>query len=137
MSRFPGGSIEKDKNRSQKQSFLEGALILMLANVMIKLIGAVFKIPLKNLIGGDGMGIYNTAYTPYAFLLTIATAGIPIAVSRMVAEANALGKTREIKRIFLCLSDYVRSSRRCSVWHCLSLPILLWNLFPIRARSIR
>ena len=72
----------------------------MLANVVIKLVGAVFKIPLKNLIGGDGMGIYNTAYTPYAFLLTIATAGIPIAVSRMVAEANALGKTSEIKRIF-------------------------------------
>ncbi len=92
--------MKKIKNRSQKQSFLEGALILMLANVIIKLIGAVFKIPLKNLIGGDGMGIYNTAYTPYAFLLTIATAGIPIAVSRMVAEANALGKTREIKRIF-------------------------------------
>lgn len=92
--------MKKIRNRSQKQSFLEGALILMLANVVIKLVGAVFKIPLKNLIGGDGMGIYNTAYTPYAFLLTIATAGIPIAVSRMVAEANALGKTSEIKRIF-------------------------------------
>ena len=92
--------MKKFRTRSQKQSFLEGALILMLANVIIKLIGAVFKIPLKNLIGGDGMGIYNTAYTPYAFLLTIATAGIPVAVSRMVAEANALGRTGEIKRIF-------------------------------------
>ncbi len=85
---------------AQKQNFLEGTLILMLANILIKLIGAIFKIPLKNLIGGDGMGIYNTAYTAYAFLLTIATAGIPVAVSRMVAEANALGRSREIKRIF-------------------------------------
>lgn len=84
----------------QKQSFLQGALILMLANIVIKLIGAVYKIPLKNLIGGDGMGLYTTAYTPYALLLTIATAGIPVAVSRMVAEAGALGKTSEIKRIF-------------------------------------
>lgn len=85
---------------SEKQSFLEGALILMVANLIIKFIGAIFKIPLKNLIGADGMGIYNTAYTPYAFLLTVATAGIPVAVSRMVAEANARGETREIRRIF-------------------------------------
>ena len=92
--------MRKIRTQSRKQSFLEGALILMLANILIKLIGAIFKIPLKNLIGGDGMGIYNTAYTPYAFLLTIATAGIPVAVSRMVAEANALGRTSEIKRIF-------------------------------------
>ncbi len=92
--------MKKNRDRTQRQGFLEGALILMFANVIIKLIGAIFKIPLKNLIGGDGMGIYNTAYTPYAFFLTIATMGIPVAISRMVAEANALGRNREIRQIF-------------------------------------
>lgn len=88
------------KTRTQKQSFLEGALILIAANILIKLIGALFKIPLKNLIGADGMGIYNTAYTPYAFLLTLSTVGIPVAVSRMTAQAEALGRERELRRIF-------------------------------------
>ncbi len=86
--------------KPRKQNFLEGALILIAANIVIKLLGAVFKIPLKNLIGADGMGIYNTAYTPYAFLLSLATMGIPVAVSRMVAEANAMGRGGEVRHIF-------------------------------------
>ena len=86
--------------KPRKQNFLEGALILITANIVIKLLGAVFKIPLKNLIGADGMGIYNTAYTPYAFLLSLATMGIPVAVSRMVAEANAMGRRGEVRHIF-------------------------------------
>ena len=75
-------------------------MILIIANVVIKLIGAIYKIPLKNLIGADGMGIYNTAYMPYAFLLNIAAAGVPVATSRMAAEALALGRGEQAKRIF-------------------------------------
>ena len=84
----------------QRQSFLEGAMILIIANIVIKLIGAIYKIPLKNLIGADGMGIYNTAYMPYAFLLNVAAAGVPVATSRMVAEAVALGRSTQAKRTF-------------------------------------
>ncbi len=84
----------------QRQSFLEGAMILIIANIVIKLIGAIYKIPLKNLIGADGMGIYNTAYMPYAFLLNVAAAGVPVATSRMVAEAAALGRSAQAKRTF-------------------------------------
>ncbi len=131
--------MKKDQNSLTKsRASFEGALILMLANVVIKLVGAVFKIPLKNLIGGDGMGIYNTAYTPYAFLfLTIATAGIPIAVSRMVAEANALGKTSEIKRIFRVslITSVVVGAVLSALMFVFAKP--LSSRSPTRARSTR
>ena len=83
----------------KRQSFLEGAMILIIANIVIKLVGAIYKIPLKNLIGADGMGIYNTAYMPFAFLLMVLSS-VPVATSRMVAEAVATGRGEQAKRVF-------------------------------------
>ncbi|NLD87969.1 MAG: polysaccharide biosynthesis protein [Clostridiales bacterium] len=82
-----------------KQSFLQGALVLIIANILIKVIGAIFKIPLDNLIGADGMGLFLVAYYLYNMMFVLSTAGLPVAVSRMVAESNALGKGREVKKI--------------------------------------
>jgi len=84
----------------QKQNFLEGAMIMAVANIIVKIIGAFFKIPLKNLIGSDGMGMFYGAYNVYSALVIISTAGLPVVVSRMVAEANARGRGREIEKIF-------------------------------------
>lgn len=81
-------------------SFVRGALILAIASVMVKVIGAVFRIPLTNLVGEYTMGLYSMAYRYYSILLTIATAGIPIAISKMISESRALGKARETKKIF-------------------------------------
>lgn len=81
-------------------SFIEGALILMVANVVVKIIGAFYKIPLTNLIGASGMGYMNDAYDFYTFLLVISTAGLPVAVSRMVSTAYALGNHSDVKKIF-------------------------------------
>ncbi|MBQ3880678.1 MAG: polysaccharide biosynthesis protein [Oscillospiraceae bacterium] len=92
--------MKQNTTSARRQNFLEGAMILIIANIVIKLIGAIYKIPLKNLIGADGMGIYNTAYMPYAFLLNIAAAGVPVAASRMVAEAVATGRGEQAKRVF-------------------------------------
>ena len=86
--------------KEKKQSFLQGALVLVIANALIKVIGAIFKIPLDNLIGADGMGLFLVAYYLYNMMFVLSTAGLPVAVSRMVAEANALGKYTEVKRIF-------------------------------------
>lgn len=82
------------------ESFASGALILMLASVATKVIGAIFKIPLSNLIGADGMGVFGVAYTIYSTLFVISTAGLPIAISKMVAEARAIGDSKRIKSIF-------------------------------------
>ncbi len=80
--------------------FLQGALILAGANFLVKIIGALFKVPLYNLIGEDGSGIFNVAYQIYTFMFIIATAGFPIAVSKMVAESIARGDEYDARRIF-------------------------------------
>ncbi|MDP4109069.1 MAG: polysaccharide biosynthesis protein [Bacillota bacterium] len=82
-----------------KQNFVKGALILVVANALVKIIGAIFKIPLTNLFGKEGMGIFTVAYNIYTALYIISTAGLPVAVSKMVAEANALGRVNEVRKI--------------------------------------
>lgn len=79
---------------------MKGALILAVANLVVKIIGAVFKIPLYELIGKDGSGLFNVAYQIYTFMFIIATAGFPTAVSKMVAESMARGDERGARKIF-------------------------------------
>ena len=71
------------------QSFLKGAFILSLAGITVKLMGALYRIPLARLIGGEGMGLYQMAYPVYTMILALSTAGIPVAISILVAEKNA------------------------------------------------
>lgn len=80
--------------------FFQGALVLGIANLIVKIIGAGFKIPLINLIHDTGMGYFNIAYQIYTFMFIIATAGFPIAISKMVAESMARNDERNAKRIF-------------------------------------
>ncbi len=86
----------KDKG----SKFIKGALILALANFLVKIIGAFFKVPLYELIGKEGSGIFNVAYQIYTFMFIIATAGFPIAVSKMVAESIAKEDLYDAKRVF-------------------------------------
>ncbi|WP_340018843.1 polysaccharide biosynthesis protein [Paenibacillus sp. FSL H3-0457] len=87
------------KQPSTGSRLLQGAFILGLAAIISKIIGAFQKIPLQNL-GGDGVfGIYNTVYPLYMLIITLATAGLPLAVSKFVAEQNALGRPDESRRI--------------------------------------
>ena len=83
-----------------KKSFIRGAAILGAAGIIIKILGAFFRIPLSNLIGDTGMGYYQTAYPIYVLFLMISTAGIPIAISRMVSERIALGNYGQAHRVF-------------------------------------
>ena len=86
--------------KDKAQSILKGSLILLIANFTVKLIGAAFKIPLTNLIGNEGMGYFNSAYSIYSGLFVIATAGLPVAVSKMISESVAENRLRDTKRIF-------------------------------------
>ena len=74
-----------------KKTFLKGAVILGVAGIIIKVLGAFFRIPLANIIGDTGMGYYQTAYPVYVLLLTLSTAGIPTAIARLVSERTAVG----------------------------------------------
>lgn len=86
------------ENRAASR-LLQGAVILTLAAVASKLIGTLQKIPLQN-IGGDGVfGIYNTVYPFYTLLITIAAAGFPAAVSKFVAEYEAVGNRTAGQRV--------------------------------------
>lgn len=80
--------------------FLKGAAILSIAGILVKIMGAFFRIPLTNWVGADGLSYYSSAYMVYSVLLVISTAGIPIAVSRMVAERVALNDYYSAKRLF-------------------------------------
>ncbi|MCK6078695.1 putative polysaccharide biosynthesis protein [Paenibacillus silvae] len=87
------------KQSSSGTRLLQGAFILGLAAIISKIIGAFQKIPLQNL-GGDGVfGIYNTVYPLYMLIITLAAAGLPLAVSKFVAEQQALGQGEESRRI--------------------------------------
>ena len=83
-----------------KKSFLKGAAILGIAGLLTQVLGAVFRIPLANIIGTDGMAYYSAAYTIYIFLLVFSTNGAPAAISKMTSERIVLGKYREAHRVF-------------------------------------
>ncbi len=87
------------KEKAKSQSLLNGAFILVVATVLVKVIGALFKIPLSMLIGEVGRGYFNTAYEIYTPLYSISMAGLPIAVSRMVAKERSLGHFRDVRLI--------------------------------------
>lgn len=75
-------------------------MMLMFGVVLVKLIGALFKIPLTDMLGATGRGYFNSAYEVYTPIFAISMAGLPVAVSRMVAENVALNKHREARMVF-------------------------------------
>lgn len=99
----------KVKNTQRKQNFVFGALLLMISGIICKLIGAFFKVPLTNMIGDTGMGYFSSAYSIYTVLFTISTAGIPVAISRIISsyivkkDKAAVAKTYSISMsILIC-----------------------------------
>ena len=83
-----------------KKTFMYGALILSVAGILSKILGAFFRIPLTNIIGAEGMGFYQAAYPIYIQLLTVATAGIPVAISRLVSERMVHEDLYGARRVF-------------------------------------
>ena len=79
---------------------MQGTAVLAMATVLVKLMGFLFKVPLNNIIGEDGFGYFNTAYDVYNVLLMISTTGLPVAMSRMISQAQTLGNHAQIKRIY-------------------------------------
>ena len=84
----------------RKQNFLQGTLLLAMSTAIVKVIGAFYSIPLNAIIGPEGFSYYSTAYEIYTVLLMISTAGLPVAMSRMVSAASSLGHYRQVRRIY-------------------------------------
>ena len=84
----------------KKQNFLQGTALLAMATAIVKIIGALYKIPLNAIIGEQGFGYFNTAYEIYNVLLMISTAGLPVAMSRMISQASSLKHYNQVRRIY-------------------------------------
>jgi len=83
-----------------KDTFLKGALILTFAGIIVKVIGSVNRILLSRLLGGEGIGLYQMAYPIYLLALSVSSAGIPVAISIIVAEKIAMSDFRGANRVF-------------------------------------
>lgn len=84
---------------NQRQSVLAGAGVMGISLIIVKLLGALYKIPLNNLIGSEGYTYFLNSYDIYSLLLVISTAGLPVAMSRMVAAADAVGNRAQVRQI--------------------------------------
>ncbi len=78
-----------------KKSFVKSGALLMTATLIAKIIGAFYRIPLTNILGAEGMGVYQSVYPVYALILTASSGAIPLAISVLVSEKNANGNLNE------------------------------------------
>lgn len=90
--------MNSKKQKREQQSFLYATLILGISTVLVKALGAFFRIPLAGLIGASGMGYFSTAYDVYLPIYSLAMAGLPVAVSRIVASKIAEKRYRDARR---------------------------------------
>ena len=87
---------------SNEQKYLRGAAILAAASIFVKIIGAVYKIPIfqPSVLDDVGVGAFQVTYNIYTLILTISIAGVPVALSRLVSSANAIGDTSLVRQYF-------------------------------------
>ena len=81
------------------KTFVRGAVVLGLAGLMVQVLGAVFRIPLANIIGDEGNGYYSAAFNIYTIILLLSSYSLPLAVSKMVSARIATGNYRNAGRI--------------------------------------
>ena len=83
----------------EKTGFFKNTLILFTAMFITKIVGALLKIPLTNMIGGTGMGYFSTAYSFFKPVYTVLAAGLPVVITRMTAQSTACKRFREARSI--------------------------------------
>lgn len=87
-------------SQQKKNTFYGAAAFLAMTTIVVKIIGAIYKIPLTALLTDEAYGDFNGAYNIYTFFLTISTAGLPVALSKTVSECSALGRLNQKDRVF-------------------------------------
>ncbi len=93
---------------AESSRFLKGAVVLTIAGAIVKILGAIYRIPLYSILGPEGMGLFQAAYPLYSMMLAVSIAGVPVAVSKLVAEniarKNYLGAHQVFKVSLLLMS---------------------------------
>ena len=80
--------------------FMKGAMILTVAGLLVKVIGAISKVIVARILGGEGVGLYQMAYSLYQLIISIGAAGLPVAISIMIARKVGLKDFRGARHIF-------------------------------------
>ncbi|MGA9173843.1 MAG: stage V sporulation protein B [Thermoactinomyces sp.] len=83
------------------KGFLRGTLILVGAGLITKVLGFVYRIALSRIIGDEGMGLFQMAFPILVFTIVVTTAGLPVAISKLVSEAEAKGEEERIRSILI------------------------------------
>lgn len=112
------------KVKEKKGSFLKGAVLIASGGLLAKIIGALYRIPLTNLIGGHGIGLYQLVYPVYCLLLTVSATGIPSSIAKLTAEK--LGRGESDKPLF-------KTALRLFLWIGLIGSLLMVALAPLLA----
>lgn len=94
--------MAKEKRTYKKESFMQGVFAMMFSQVLIKLLGLVYKMYLTNRegFGDEGNAIYSSGFYIYSLLLTLSSVGVPNAISKLVSERIAVGDNKGANRIF-------------------------------------
>ena len=122
-----------------KKEFVKGAAILAISGVVCKVLGAIYRIPLGNILGTQGMGCYQMAYPVYSMLIVISTSGIPIAVSKLVSEECAGRNMRAADEVLrVSLAALLIVGLACGVFlYALSGPLAAAMGMPSAAFSLK
>lgn len=108
-----------------------GTVILLMSSFFNRILGFIYQILMIRLILPEGIGLFNMVYPIYVLVLVLATAGIPVAVSKLVAEEMATNNLCGAHRIFnICLSILIVSSTLFTILSFLGAPLLLEYVFP-------
>ena len=89
----------KPRQKSRLNSYTAGAMLLAASGMIAKILGAIYRIPLTNLLGAEGIGMYQLVFPVYALMLTISSGGIPTAISRLVSENKTIGDGDKVAKI--------------------------------------
>ena len=100
MAKHMAKHIAQESGKKKGQNYLHGAAILTAGVIIMKILGFFYKIPLGNILGDEGYSMFMGAYSIYFIFFTLATAGLPVALSRLVAEADANGRARQEQKLF-------------------------------------
>lgn len=114
------------KSRESKSAFLKGAVWIALGGFLAKAIGALYRIPLTNFIGGRGLGLYQLVYPVYCLLLTVSATGIPSSIAKLTAERVARGESD--KPLF-------KTAMKLFLWIGLAGSLLMSAIAPFLSRA--
>ena len=87
-----------------QSTLVKSTLILTIATLLSKILGSIFRVPLQNIAGDEVLGIFSLVYPVYMVALYLSVAGIPLAISKLIAEANTRSESGQVKKIYLTAS---------------------------------